>query len=242
MPVTVALVTGGSGGIGAATAAALVAHGHAVAVGYHTSQAAAEKAAAEVGGLAVHVDVTDPASVAGAFERVENELGPVGVLVNNAGVTADGLAMRMTDEQWRRVLAASLDGAFHATRRALSAMVRRRAGRIVNVTSVVALSGAAGQANYAAAKAGLVGFTRAIAREVASRGITCNAVAPGPIATAMTGALPEARRAEMVAAVPLGRMGQPDEVASVIAFLCSDAAAYVTGAVVPVDGGLGMGH
>jgi len=238
----VALVTGGSGGIGAATAAALAASGHAVAVGYASRAEAAEKVAAEIGGLAVPVDVTDPASVAAAFTQVEDALGPVAVLVNNAGVTGDGLAMRMGDDQWRRVLATSLDGAFHTIRRALPSMTRQRFGRIVNVGSVAGFSGSAGQANYAAAKAGLVGLTRSIAREMAPRGITCNAVAPGPIATNMTDVLSPERQAEMVAAVPLGRMGRPDEVASVIAFLCSDAAAYVNGAVVPVDGGLGMGH
>ncbi|MDP9071693.1 MAG: 3-oxoacyl-[acyl-carrier-protein] reductase [Actinomycetota bacterium] len=238
----VALVTGGSRGIGRATAAALAEAGHRVAVGYARDRENAEKTAAEIGGLAVGVDVTDQAAVDAAFTEVEKALGPVEVLVNNAGVTADGLLLRMTDEQWHRVTATSLDGAFHAIRRAVPGMMRRRFGRIVNVGSVVGSTGSAGQANYAAAKAGLIGLSRAVARELASRSITCNVVAPGPIATAMTEVLTEERRAEMVAQVPLGRMGTPEEVAAVIAFLCSDPAAYVTGAVVPVDGGLGMGH
>ncbi len=181
-------------------------------------------------------------SVDAAFAEVEEALGPVEVLVNNAGVNADGLLMRMSDDQWRRVIRTTLDGTFHVTRRAVPAMVRGRWGRIVNMSSVTALSGSAGQANYAAAKAGLVGFTRSVARELASRRITCNVVTPGPIATAMTEALSDARRAEFCAQVPMARMGTPDEVAAVIVFLCSDAASYVTGAIVPVDGGLGMGH
>lgn len=238
----VALVTGGSGGIGQATAEALAACGHRVAVGYGTNREAAEKAAAGVGGVAVHIDVTDPAAVDAAFAEVEQSLGPVDVLVNNAGITADGLLMRMSDDQWRRVLSTNLDGAFFATRRAVPGMVRRRWGRIVNMGSVVGSTGAGGQANYAATKAGLIGLTRSLARELGSRNITVNLVAPGPIATAMIDAVSDERRAEMTAAVPLGRMGTPAEVGAVVAFLCSSAAAYVTGAVVPVDGGLGMGH
>jgi 3-oxoacyl-[acyl-carrier protein] reductase len=190
----------------------------------------------------VGVDVADPASVDAAFSEVEAALGPVTILVNNAGVTGDGLLMRMSDAQWRRVLSIDLDGPFHCIRRASAAMVKARYGRIVNIGSVAGLSGSAGQANYAAAKAGLVGLTRSVARELASRSITCNLVAPGPIATAMTAALPEARQAELTAQVPLGRMGDAAEVAGAVAFLCSDAAAYITGAVIPVDGGLGLGH
>jgi len=238
----VALVTGGGAGIGAATALALAASGHRVAVGWSTDETGATKTAADAGGFAVNVDVADPASVDAAFTSVEAALGKVSVLVNNAGVTGDGLLVRMTDEQWRRVLAVDLDGPFHCIRRASAAMIRGRFGRIVNVGSVVALSGSAGQANYAAAKAGLVGLTRSVARELASRSVTCNLVAPGPIDTAMTGALAEHRRAELSTQVPLGRMGEPSEVAATIAFLCTDAAAYITGAVIPVDGGLGLGH
>lgn len=238
----VALVTGGSGGIGRATVAALAESGHRVAVGYRQDRESAEKAAAGIDGVAVAVDVTDPNSVDAAFTEVEEALGTVELLVNNAGVNADGLLMRMGDEQWQRVLSTTLDGAFHAIRRATPGMVRRRFGRIVNVGSVVGATGAAGQTNYAAAKAGLVGLTRSVARELASRAVTCNLVAPGPIATAMTDALTEQRQGELVALVPLGRMGTAAEVAAVIEFLCSDAASYVTGAVVPVDGGAGMGH
>ena len=238
----VAMVTGGSGGIGRATAAALADAGHRVAVGYRTNGEGAEKTAAEVGGVAMAVDLTDADAVDAAFGRVEQALGPVELLVNNAGVNADGLLVRMGDDQWRRVLATSLDGAFHAIRRVTPGMLRRRFGRIVNVGSVVGSVGSPGQANYAAAKAGLIGLTRSLARELGSRGITCNVVAPGPIATAMIDALPEQRRADFMAQVPLGRMGTPEEVGAVIAFLCSEAAGYVTGAVVPVDGGMGMGH
>ena len=238
----VALVTGGSGGIGRATAVALGRDGHRVAVGYRSDRESAEKAAAEVDGLAVQLDVSDSEAVETAFAHVEEALGPVEILVNNAGITADGLLLRMSDEQWRDVLSTNLDGAFHATRRASATMLRRRFGRIVNVGSVVGSTGAPGQANYAAAKAGLIGLTRSVARELASRGVTCNLVAPGPITTAMTDALSEKRLGDLVGLVPLGRMGTAEEVAGVIAFLCSDAASYVTGAVVPVDGGASMGH
>ena len=241
-PGPVALVTGASRGIGQAVAVALAESGHRVAVGYANDADGGAKTAAEVGGLAVRIDVADVASVESAFETIEGELGPVGVLVNNGGITADGLLLRMSDDQWGTVLRTNLDGAFHCIRRASPRMVKARRGRIVNISSVAALSGSAGQVNYAAAKAGLIGLTRSVARELAARNITCNAVAPGPIATDMLGALPEERRAELSSQVPLGRLGTPEEVAATVAFLCSDAAAYITGAVVPVDGGLGMGH
>jgi 3-oxoacyl-[acyl-carrier protein] reductase len=243
----VAFVTGGSGAIGAATVRALAETGLRVAVGYRSDAEGAAKAvaAAEEAGsqaMAVADDVADSAAVDAAVTRIEATLGPVEVLVHNAGVTADGLLLRMSDEQWAGVLATNLTGAFLTVRRVLPSMVRARRGRIVMVGSAAGAMGSAGQANYAAAKAGLVGLTRAVAREVASRNVNANLVEPGPIASPMTDVLPEARRAELAASVPLGRFGQPAEVAALIAFLCSDAAGYLTGAVIPVDGGLSMGR
>ncbi|MDQ1403840.1 MAG: 3-oxoacyl-[acyl-carrier protein] reductase [Actinomycetota bacterium] len=244
----VAFVSGASRGIGAATASALAATGHRVAVGYASQRDAAEKVVAgieETGGeaVAVEIDVRDPQSVDIAFSAVEGRWGAKAeIVVANAGINRDGLLLRMTDEQWSEVLRTNLDGAFHVVRRATPAMVRARFGRIVTVASVAGSMGSAGQANYAAAKAGLVGFTRSLARELAARNITANVVEPGPIATDMTAALADAHRQELAASVPLGRLGTADEVAAVIAFLCSDAAGYVTGAIVPVDGGLSMGR
>ena len=240
---SIAFVTGASRGIGRSIALALAAGGHQVACGYASDDEGAAKTAAEAGGIPVQLDVALPASVDAAFTKVESELdGKVSILVNNAGVTGDGLVMRMSDDQWARVLRTNLDGAFHTIRRATPGMVRARHGRIVNIGSVVALLGSPGQASYAAAKAGLVGLTRSIARELGSRGITCNVVAPGPIDTDMLAEAGDDRRSEIVRQVPLGRVGTCEEVAAVVAFLCSEPAGYVTGAVVPVDGGLGMGH
>jgi len=240
-----ALVTGASRGIGRAVALELAECGHRVACLSATDTAKETQRELEAAGheaIAVLADVRDRDAVDAAFTDVEQAFGPVEILVNNAGVTADGLVVRMSDEQWAQVLDTNLTGAFHTIRRATPKLMRARWGRIVNVSSVSAYAGAPGQANYAAAKAGLVGLTRAVARELASRQITCNVVAPGPIVTDMTAAMPADWRTTMEAAVPLGRLGDPGDVAGLVAFVCSEAAGFVTGAVLPVDGGLGMGH
>jgi 3-oxoacyl-[acyl-carrier protein] reductase len=194
------------------------------------------------GFFGVSCDVTSGESVDAAFKAVESELGPVEVLVSNAGITKDGLLLRMSETDFASVIDANLTAAFRVAKRATQGMLRARAGRIIFMSSVVALLGSAGQANYAASKAGLVGLARSLARELGSRSITVNVVAPGPVETDMTAALGEKRLAELTAAVPLARMALPDEVAGVVSFLASADAAYITGAVIPVDGGLGMGH
>jgi 3-oxoacyl-[acyl-carrier protein] reductase len=228
------LVTGGGRGIGLATARALAAQGHRVAVTTRGGDCPPDL-------FAVKCDVTDGDQVEEAFREVEAAQGPVEVLVSNAGITDDTLLLRMSEESFERVVDTNLTGAFRVARRASRSMLRARFGRLLFVSSVVALSGGAGQANYAASKAGLVGLARSLARELGSRGITSNVVAPGFVETAMTADLPPARRAEVLAGTPLGRAASPEEVAAVLAFLASDVAGYVTGAVVPVDGGLGMG-
>ncbi len=232
----VVLVTGGSRGIGLATARALAADGHRVAVTYRS---APPLDAPEL--LAVRCDVTDTEQVDAAFGEIEATLGPVEILVANAGITHDTLVLRMSDRDFDEVVATNLAGGFKVARRAVQKMMRARYGRIVFISSVVGGAGQAGQANYAASKAGLVGLARSLAREFASRSITVNVVAPGPVATDMLDALSDDRRKAIGAAVPLGRLGTAEEVAATIVFLVSDGAAYITGAVIPVDGGLGMG-
>jgi 3-oxoacyl-[acyl-carrier protein] reductase len=218
-----ALVTGGTRGIGAQIAARLRDDGWTVAT------------LARTDGADVHADVGDPDAVAAAFAELKERFGPVLVLVNNAGRTDDGLAIRMSPEQWRGVVATNLDGAFHCTHQALTPMLRARWGRIVNISSVVAERANPGQANYVAAKAGLLALTRTVAREMARKGVTCNAITPGLIETDLTADVADA----LIGAVPAGRAGRPEEVAAAVGFLCSEEAAYVNGATLAVDGGLG---
>ncbi len=234
----VALITGGSRGIGAAIAQRLVESGHRVVVASRSGEA---PEGVDVAG-SVSMDVSDAESITAGLGAVEDSYGPVGVLVANAGVTRDNLLMRMSDEDIDDVLATNLAGSIRLCRGVSRGMLRAKSGRIVLVSSVVGLLGSAGQVNYAASKAGLVGAARSLARELGSRGITVNVVAPGFVDTDMTAELDEARRAEILSAVPLGRYADVSEVAGVVDFLVGPDAGYVTGAVIPVDGGLGMGH
>ena len=234
----VVLVTGGNRGIGLACALAFAAEGQRVAV---TCRGEAPAELVDAGILAVPCDVTDSATVDAAFTAIEEELGPVEVLVANAGITRDGLVLRMSDGDFTDVIDANLTGAFRVARRAVRGMMKARWGRIILVSSIAGRIGQTGQANYAASKAGLVGLGRSLAKEFASRNVTVNVVAPGPILTDMLAALPEDQQAAYAEAVPLGRLGQAEEVAAAVTFLASDAAAYVTGVVLPVDGGLFMG-
>ena len=236
----VALVTGASRGIGAAISRELGRAGARVAVNYRSGREAAEAIAGEVGGIAVGANVGDPSEAQALVEQVEAELGDVDALVNNAGVTRDTLIARMSDEDWDEVIDTNLRGAFNTCRAVSRKMLRRRSGAIVNLTSVVGLHGNPGQANYAASKAGIIGLTKALARELGTRGVRVNAVAPGYIDTELTNVLSEEIRGAILGNTPLGRLGEPEDVAAAVRFLLSDAAAFVTGEVLLVDGGLGM--
>jgi 3-oxoacyl-[acyl-carrier protein] reductase len=229
------LVTGGNRGIGRAIAEAFLAQGDKVAV-------TTRSGGAPEGALDVRCDVTDAAAVDAAFAEVEAAHGPVEVLVANAGITADTLLLRMSEDDWTSVIDTNLTGSFRLAKRAAKGMLRLRRGRIILISSVVATLGSPGQVNYAASKAGLIGVARSLARELGSRSITTNVVAPGFIETDMTASLPAEQQAEYAARIPLGRLGAAEEVAGTVTWLAGPAAAYVTGAVIPVDGGLGMGH
>ena len=231
-----ALVTGGSRGIGRAIAVELASAGAAVVLGYHSGQEEAEAVAAEIGGRAVQADVADPAEA----KRLVEEAGELDVLVNNAGLTRDGLIARMSDEDWRTVIDTNLGGVFHTCRAVARGMMKRRAGAIVNVSSIVGLHGNPGQTNYAASKAGIIGFTKSLARELGSRNVRANVVAPGYVRTRLTDVLGDDLTGAMLANTPLGRLGEPEDIASAVRFLCSDEASYITGEVLLVDGGLGM--
>jgi len=234
------LVTGGSRGIGLAIARAFAEAGDQVAITFRSGEPPAELV--DLGVLAVRCDITDAEQVEQAYKEIEAAHGTVEVLIANAGITRDELLMRMTEEDFTTVLDTNLTGTYRVVKRANRGMLRARKGRVVLISSVVGLLGSAGQANYAASKAGLIGFARSLARELGSRSITFNVVAPGFVDTDMTRALSEEQRADIVAQVPLGRYALPEEIAGTVRFLASDEASYITGAVIPVDGGLGMGH
>lgn len=240
-----AIVTGGSRGIGRAIALCLAEEGANVAVIYAGNTAAAEetqKAIAEKGGqaIAIQCDVASEDAVTAMMKQVKEQFGSIDILVNNAGITRDGLLMRMKTSDWQAVLDTNLTGTFFCTKAVTKIMMKQRSGAIVNLTSVVGLTGNAGQANYAAAKSGIIGFTKSVAKELASRGIRVNAVAPGCIDTDMTAVLSDAVKDEMLKAIPLGRVAQPEEVAKAVLFLVSDCASYITGQVLNVDGGMVM--
>jgi len=231
-----ALVTGASKGIGRAIAAELARAGASVVVGYRSGQEEAEALAAEIGGRAVQADVSSPEDAA----RLVGEAGDLDILVNNAGLTRDGLLARMPDDDWRVVIETNLSSVFYTCRAVVRPMMKRRAGSIVNVSSIVGVHGNWGQTNYAASKAGIIGFTKSLARELGSRGVRANVVAPGYVKTQLTDVLPEEATKAMLDNTPLGRLGDPEDVAGAVRFLCSDEASFITGEVLLVDGGLGM--
>jgi len=234
-PTSIALVTGGNRGIGLAIATALKAAGHRVVITYRSGTP-------PHGFDAVQMDVTDSASVDVAFAKIESEIGQPEIIVANAGITKDTLVLRMTDEDFENVIDANLTGAFRVSKRATKGLLKLKRGRLIFIGSVVGSVGAAGQVNYSASKSGLVGMARSFARELGSRGITANVVAPGFVETDMTAELDEKRRDEIAAQVPLGRFCSAQEIADVVTFIASEQASYITGAIIPVDGGLGMGH
>jgi 3-oxoacyl-[acyl-carrier protein] reductase len=231
-----ALVTGASRGIGRAVAVELAGAGASVVVGYRGGREEAEALAQEIGGRAVQADVSEPAEAA----RLVEEAGDLDILVNNAGLTRDGVLARMSDDDWRVVLETNLSAVFYTCRAVTRGMMKRRAGSIVNMSSIVGVHGNWGQANYAASKAGIIGFTKSLAQELGSRGVRANVVAPGYVKTQLTDVIPEDARAKMLDLTPLGRLGDPEDVAGAVRFLCSDEAAFITGVVLLVDGGLGM--
>jgi 3-oxoacyl-[acyl-carrier protein] reductase len=231
-----ALVTGASRGIGRAIAVELANAGASVVVGYRTGREEAEALADEIGGRAAQADVSVPEEAA----RLVEEAGDLDILVNNAGLTRDGVLARMSDDDWRAVLETNLSSVFYTCRAVTRGMMKRRSGAIVNLSSIVGVHGNWGQANYAASKAGIIGFTKSLAQELGSRGVRANVVAPGFVKTQLTDAIPEEARAKMLDLTPLGRLGEPENVAGAVRFLCSDEASFVTGVVLLVDGGLGM--